>query len=146
MKKIKLFKLVIYSIIILLSIINYESDAIKFIFSGHSATYEIDMIRHHFFLTLFLAILLVGLSIYNDFKKKRWQIYWIIFISATWIFTMQTYAVNRSQNVLISGWSFVKLKKCDLTKNNLDSIIVLDPYLQKKIMQNYQNNCDTIFE
>lgn len=135
MKKLKLFKLIIYSIILVLSTLNYESDAIKFIFSGYSATYEIEMIRHHYLLTLFLAILLVGLSIYNNVKKKRWQIYMIIFISATWIFTMQTYAVNQSQNVLIRGWSFVQLKRCELANNNPDSIKFLDPFLKKKIKQ-----------
>ena len=135
MKKKNLFKLIIYSIILVLSTLNYESDAIKFIFSGYSATYEIEMIRHNYLLTLFLAILLIGLSIYNNFKKKRWHSYIIIFISAIWIYTMQTYAINQSQNILIKGWSIVQVNRYELSNNKLDSITIFDPYLNKKIKQ-----------
>jgi len=139
MKKIKTYKLIIWVLILLLSILNYESDAIKFFFSGYSATYEIEMIRHHYILNLFLTVLLIGLSIYNSFSKKRWKLYMTVFILIIWVYTMQTYAINQSQNEVIRGWSVIKFDRCNYS-NNLDSVFILDPYLKKKMEQKIKNN------
>ena len=139
MNKIKTYKLIIWVLILLLSILNYESDAVKFFFSGYSATYEAEMIRHHYLLNQFLAVLLIGLSIYNSFSKKKWKLYTIVFILIIWVFTMQTYAINQSQKVVIRGWSVIKFDRCNYS-NNLDSVIILDPYLKKKMEQKVKNN------
>ncbi|WP_299460342.1 hypothetical protein [uncultured Microscilla sp.] len=140
-------RFIIYIIILIISTINYSSDSQKFFFTGHSATYAVVMIKHHYVLTMSLAILVVLFSEYSNANKKKWAKYLYITFVFIWILSMRTYAVVYTKNTLVSGWSFIPISECELpsddTLNNKERsgcTIKYDPFLRKKLEQELSKN------
>lgn len=142
MKRIRLRSIVFYCIVIVLSVINYESDLIKFLFSGYSSTYDVVMIRHSYFIVMPLAILFVIFSIARKFRNEIWIRYGMIVALVFWVLSMRTAAYVSTDSTLASGWSFVKIYscKCLIDGEKAESVsavanceIALDPVLDRKL-------------
>jgi hypothetical protein len=141
MNRIKLVQISFFIIAILLSIINYESDLFKFLFTGYSSTYDVIMIRHSPYLTLTLLGSAIILSIVKKRKNVFWFKYPIYLILVLWFFSMRTSAFVYTDGTLISGWSFVKIVSCKCLIN-IDTVekidienckIDFDPVLNRKL-------------
>jgi hypothetical protein len=130
-------------VVMVLSIINYESDLAKFLFSGYSSTYDVVMIRHSPYLVISLAVVIIFLSIVEKIKKILRLKYAIPFLVVFWILSMRSSAYVYSDDTLVSGWSFIRIRsyKCQNEKEtpgkseigscNID----LDPFLDRKLKE-----------
>lgn len=126
----------VFSIIVLmLSLFRYNGDMAKFLFTGYSATYDITIIRHHYLLTLSVAILVIlSIIIYRVYKKRGLRYLTVLFVFI-WVLSMRTFAIVHSEQVLVSGWSIIPIKRCEFSKNQdaqLKCAIKYDPFLKRK--------------
>jgi hypothetical protein len=127
-----------------LSILNYDGDFLRFVFSGHSGTYAILIIRHHWLVPFLLAIGFIASSIYKNLSKKKWAHIISLPSMLIWVFSMQTYAIDYSHNQIILGWSFFKFNRCELQEKNghykiTDCVLISDPILKAKLMKEITN-------
>ena len=134
----------VYIVVLATSCINYDNDLLKFLFTGYSSTYDIIIIRHHYLLTVFFATLIVALSVYSGVKKIKWTKYLLIPVVCIWIFSMRTYALVTTENILVSGWSFIPFNRCELgdainSKEKLTCVINYDPFLMEKLEKELNN-------
>ena len=141
MSKIKLGQIILYLMVIVLSTINYESDMVKFLFSGYSSTYDVVIIRHSPYLIISLAALAILLSIAKKVKTVFWLKYTIPFAIVFWVLSMRTTAYVYADGTLVSGWSFIRISscKCSAKKETVGKFDVescdidFDPFLNKKL-------------
>ena len=128
--------------VIILSIINYESDLAKFLFAGYSSTYDVTIIRYSPFLVITLAVIAILLSIARKFINIIWIKYAMIFTVVLWVFSMRTTAYVDTDGTLISGWSFIRIYscKCSTTEERIKNEskvenceIDFDPFLDRKL-------------
>jgi hypothetical protein len=102
MRRIKLTTIMFYLVVMVLSIINYESDLAKFLFSGYSSTYDVVMIRHSPYLVISLAVVIIFISIVEKIKKILRLKYAIPFLVVFWILSMRSSAYVYSDDTLVS--------------------------------------------
>jgi hypothetical protein len=103
---------------IVLSIIDYESDLVKFLFSGYSSTYDVLIIRHSPYLVISLAAITIFLSIAKKIGNVFWLKYAIPVAFCFWLLSMRTAAYVETDGTLVSGWSFIRItsSKCSPEK------------------------------
>jgi hypothetical protein len=143
MRRIKLGQIIFYLIVIALSTINYESDMVKFLFSGYSSTYDVVIIRHSPYLIISLAALVILLSIAKKLKNIIWLKYILPFAIFCWVLSMRTAAYVYTDGILVSGWSFIRINsyKCSTKnetggKSEVESChIDFDPFLNRRIKE-----------
>ncbi|HEY0743508.1 MAG TPA: hypothetical protein VGD40_18700 [Chryseosolibacter sp.] len=143
MNKVKPGHIILYLTVVVLSVINYESDIVKFLFSGYSATYDVVMIRHSRYLIILSAVLLISLSIVQQIKKKQWLKLPPFFAIVFWLLSMRTAAYVETDGTLVSGWSFIRISSCkcfndmhttrDSSAENCN--IQFDPILHRKLKE-----------
>lgn len=133
MKKIKKTFLVIFVLLlILIGLIN--EDFVKFLLSGQSDTYNVILVRHNYSIIIGISIITV-LSIFYYDKRKLIK-YLMIFCLVFLVISLRTFAVIKKPNkiVVISGLSFIPLKKCEIKEHN-DCGSFFDFFLNKKVDQ-----------
>jgi hypothetical protein len=130
-------------IVFLFSIIDYESDSVKFLFSGYSSTYDVVVIRHSPVLVVTFAILIVFFSMVEMRKPVTWAKYAAITSLIFWIFLMRSAAYIDTDERLVSGWSFIRLSDCKCSMASEDRNtregggcrIDFDPVLNSKLKE-----------
>jgi hypothetical protein len=129
----------ILCLMLVLSIIPYDLDWEKFVFTGYSATYSVTIIRHHFLVPLFFVILVIGLSFYKNIQNK-WRKISLFIIGLFWFFSMRTIAIVESDNVIVQGWSIIGISKCNFAANDITNCSeMLDPFLRVKLEAELKN-------
>jgi hypothetical protein len=88
---------------IVLSIIDYESDLVKFLFSGYSSTYDVLIIRHSPYLVISLAAITIFLSIAKKIGNVFWLKYAIPVAFCFWLLSMRTAAYVETDGTLVSS-------------------------------------------
>lgn len=123
----------------IMSIIPYDLDWQKFVFTGYSATYSVTIIRHHFLVPLFFITLMIGLFFFKRLQVK-WRKVLLLIVGLFWFFSMQTIAIVESSNVIVKGWSMIGVTKCDFNaKDSSDCSEIWDPLLRGKLEQELSN-------
>lgn len=126
-------KFAILFLMIILSIIPYDLDWEKFVFTGYSATYGVAIVRHHFLVPLFFVILIIGLSLYNNMQNKLRKVL-MLSIAFFWFFSMRTIAIVESDDVIVYGWSLIGISKCNFVVKDANSCSkIFDPFLREKL-------------
>ncbi len=95
-----------------------EEDLLKFLISGHSATYSIIVVRHSSFFVFALSIIPIVCTFLLG--KNRWSGILLFLSWMALILSLRTFAVDRSGTnpVLISGVTFFPISKCEMTETH----------------------------
>lgn len=121
-------------ILIIASFSLIGEDFIKFLLSGQSATYNVYLVRHHYLLVIGIAFIALLSNFY--YEKSKLYKYLLRVSLVLLILSLKTYAVVKSTNntVLVSGFSFIPINKCEVTKiDNCD--IGFGFFLEKKVRE-----------
>ena len=127
-------------LIIALSVINYNSEFVKFIFSGHSATYGVEIIRFPAFIFQTIAGIVLTLSLFYVLYPRQWIRKSVLIFVFIWGYFMQTAAYNGMNESIDMGWSFIKFRSCgDVKVGNEAKIgscfLLFDPYIKRKLTE-----------
>jgi hypothetical protein len=115
----KFLKLILILLAGLIASLSFMSeDFVKFLLSGHSATENVILIRHHYLLVFGLALLPILSAAYTRSIKSGW-----LFILLSWaifILSLQTYALDKNGKnaILISGIGIFPVQKCTITESS----------------------------
>lgn len=107
-KKNKIWLSVAALLIASLSLVS--EDFSKFVMTGHSATYNITLIKHNFTITLILGILTIIFVVYSNRSKVYKNIMWLCFVLL--VLSLKTYAIveGDENTYFVSGYSFIPIK------------------------------------
>jgi hypothetical protein len=95
-----------------------REELLKFLISGHSATNNIIVVRHSYFVVFGISIIPVLCILFLG--KKNWASSLFVMSWLTLILSLRTFAIDTSQRhpLLISGISFFPISKCEITEMN----------------------------
>lgn len=136
MKNIKIKHIALSLIILLLSVINYQSDLFKFLFTGYSATYEVIVVRHSPGLVITLATALIVLIILVPLRNELFLRYLLGVAFILWCLSMRTIVYFGTENTIMSGWSFIKFSETHCSTDpskDPNCEILFDPLLNEKL-------------
>ncbi|MDH5381451.1 MAG: hypothetical protein OEW75_11395 [Cyclobacteriaceae bacterium] len=132
--------LILNLFVISLSLINYDSKLVKFIFSSYSATYGIEIVRYPVIFSQVMAGIILLMSLLHILNPLRWIKRTLVIFLFIWGYFMQTTAFNGMDNSIDVGWSFIKFRNCKginiINEVEIGSCFPLvDPYLRRELTE-----------
>jgi len=127
-------KIIIVNIIILAiaSLSLVSEDFLKFLLSGHSATYDVSLVKHSCWVVFGISLIFILINFLMQKSNQKKILLGISFVFL--ILSLKTYAVDKNTEnvILVSGFSFIPINKCEITEFN-DCDIKIGFFLKNEV-------------